>query len=54
MTIKQQQFLLRAIRGYHFAFKATNNNGYRVTRDMLLNRLKMDIWGDNVIQLKVA
>ena len=52
MNLEQRKFLIKVIDGYKFAYKATKNEGYKVVLDKLENMLKLELYDDNVIQLK--
>ena len=55
MTSEQKRNMINTIRGYHFAFKATGQDNYRITRDKLLNEFKAYLRGyDNVLQLRAV
>jgi hypothetical protein len=55
MTTEQHENMINTIRGYHFAFKATGQDNYRITRDNLLNEFKAYLRGyNNVLQLKAV
>jgi hypothetical protein len=55
MTIEQHDNMINTIRGYDFAFKATGEDNYRVTRDKLLKALNELLEANNnVIELKAV
>ncbi len=49
MNIEQMKITLKQIKGYHFAFKASNNEDYRTTRDDMLKQLKKTVQGEQAV-----
>jgi len=54
MSLEQKKYLLHVIRGYHFAYKATKQINYKVSRDKIIKQLR-DANKNNILYIvKVA